>query len=97
MVCNTHFPIDSGNTTVIITDGMDGGLGNRHWMFLGKYDFDGSKGDCVTQQINDASSAGAMRTSGVMFIKDDPNTEEIKGTIIGGQADPSQIEYGSQH
>jgi len=74
----------SGKATTLVTNGLDGGNLNRHWMFLGKYDFDGSHGDSVKQKINpDAvpvngtGNKGALRTSGVKFIKDDTNTEKV--------------------
>jgi len=74
----------SGKSTTLITDGMHGGLGNKHWIFLGKYDFDGSKGDGLVQQINadaivanGSGNSGYIRTSGVKFVKDDTNTAEI--------------------
>jgi len=65
----------SGKATTLITDGLHGGLENRHWIFLGKYDFDGSTGDSVTQKIYEAG--GQMRASGVKFVKDDTNTTPI--------------------
>jgi len=64
----------SGKSTTVTTDGLDGGIGKRHWLFVGKYDFDGSDGDSVKQQINANATSGTMRASGVKFIKDDPNT-----------------------
>jgi len=87
----------SGNTTVVTMDAKDGAKdGDRHWAFVGIYDFDGSKGDCVTQQINEGSGAGAMRTSGVKFVKDDTNTAKVNGIIVGnaGASDDSrEIQY----
>jgi len=67
----------SGKTTTIMTNGDDGGTGNRHWIFLGKYNFNGSEGDNIVQKMNINASSGAMRSSGVRFVKDDTNTGEI--------------------
>jgi len=66
--------IASGAKTTVTTEGEHLGQGKRHWIFLGKYDFDGSSGDGVMQKINPNASEGAMRTSGVKFVKDDTNT-----------------------
>jgi len=87
----------SGEDTTFVTDGMHGGGGNRHWIFLGKYDFTGEDGEGVTQQINKnagvvggTSSAGSMRASGVKFVKDDKNTAAIDslGEATTGKAEP---------
>jgi len=75
----------SGKATKYTIDAMHGGSGKRHWLFLGKYDFDGSEGDGVVQQINanaekvNGSAANAyMRASGVKFVKDDANTAAVE-------------------
>jgi len=84
----------SGKTTTVVTDGLHGGAGNLHWIYLGKYDFNGESGESVVQQINkDAvpvggtGNLGALRTSGVKFVKDDKNTAAIDGTIAGATGD----------
>jgi len=83
----------SGKTTGLVTDGMHGGIGNRHWLFLGKYYFDGSADDKVFQRINADASAGTMRASGVKFVKNDTNTETVE-TVPGATAstEPALIE-----
>lgn len=88
----------SGKETTVTTDGLDGGIGNRHWLFLGKYDFDGNAADKVVQKINASSSKGAMRTSGVKFIKDDTNSAAVGGTETDGVMPtvtpaPENVEY----
>ena len=67
----------SGKSETILTHGGHGGIGNRHWIFLGKYDFNGTTGDGVVQKLNTLATSGYMRTSGVKFVKDDANTSEI--------------------
>ena len=88
----------SGKATTVTTDGLDGGIGNRHWLFLGKYDFDGNTADSVIQQINASASKGTMRTSGVKFIKDDTNNSAVGGTETDGvmpevTPTPENVEY----
>ena len=88
----------SGKETTVTTDGLDGGLGNRHWLFLGKYDFDGNAADKVVQKINASASAGTMRASGVKFIKDDANNAAVGGTETDGVMPsvtpaPENVEY----
>jgi len=71
----------SGKETKLLTDGMHGGSSNRHWIFLGKYEFDGSDGDGVTQAHNPdaipvggSAAKGCIRASAVKFVKGDTNT-----------------------
>lgn len=84
----------SGKSTTVTIDGMDGGAGNRHWVFVGKYDFDGSSADSVVQKINAASSEGAVRVSGAKFVKNDTTTADIPSAGVTGEiAAPTDVEY----
>jgi len=92
----------SGESKTIVTDGMHGGHANKHWIFLGKYDFDGSIGDGVVQKANAGATAvngtaakGCIRASAVKFVKDDKNTAPIDelGAAALTPAEPAEIEY----
>ncbi|MBE7015615.1 MAG: hypothetical protein E7417_02195 [Ruminococcaceae bacterium] len=88
----------SGKDTTIIVDGMHGGQGKKHWIFLGKYDFDGSADDKVVQKIHEGN--GYMRVSGVKFVKDDTNTAPIDGVNKDAEASadpetPAKIEFAT--
>ena len=90
----------SGKATTVTINGEDGGQGNRHWVFLGKYDFDGNAADCVTQKISSSAIlTGVQRASGVKFVKDDTNTAEVASASASaseGGAEvtaPADIEY----
>jgi len=85
----------SGKSVTYVTDGMHGGNRNRHWMFLGKYDFDGSENDGVIQKINENAVAvngtadqSYVRASGVKFVKNDTNTS--KPEVIGENTESSK-------
>jgi len=71
----------SGKSSEIAVDGFEGGVGNAHWKFLGKYDFDGSQGDGISHRIADDAAADIMRASGVKFVKDDNNSTSVGATV----------------
>jgi len=82
----------SEKASVVTINGADGGSGNRHWVFVGKYDFDGSSDDNVKIQMNSASTEGSVRVSGVKFVKDDPNTATVN-SADAPSAPTKEIEY----
>ena len=47
----------SGKSTTVETNGEDGGKGNRHWVFIGKYDFTGAAGEGVVQKMADGEKS----------------------------------------
>jgi len=83
----------SGKKSTITIDGLHGGIGNRHWLFLGKFDFNASSGDNITCQVNASSPAGEdlMRTSGFKFIKNDTNTAKVESLDVSGVQAPPAI------
>ena len=64
----------SGKAETITINGMDGGLANRHWLFLGKYNFNGSAGDNATIKMNASATEGVMRASAFKFVKNDTHS-----------------------
>lgn len=74
----------SGVSKTITVDGLHGGDSWKHWYYLGKYYFNGNSSDGVVQKINPHARAlngedkcGNIRTSGVKFVKNDPNINGI--------------------
>jgi len=85
----------SGKSQTVTIECPPIGSGIRHWVFVGKYDFNGTSGDSIVQTLNENASEGILRASGVKFIKNDTYSEKIGSTIevTGNEEVPVEIKY----
>ncbi|MBE7015618.1 MAG: hypothetical protein E7417_02210 [Ruminococcaceae bacterium] len=92
--------ITASGTSSAITANTVSSDGNPVWVYLGRYDFNGSSSDKVVIKKNNSATGSYVYSSAIKFVKDDPRTDRPgvnpiveKITLANGESIILDTEY----